>query len=406
MSTRDVLGAIAANTERIASTHVVVLGSGYVGAGAISRLEEDLDSDTDLTWISKNNYHFLHHESHRIIRDETIKNRISIPVNDIKSSDTNFIQGTVTNVNINERTVVLEDERTVDYDYVLVALGSDTTFYSIDGIAENALTLKSRDDAVEIHNKVRQTAKEATREDPATVVVGGTGLSAIQSAGEVAEFRDSHNSPIEIVLVDPFEEIFSHGDAEIQDTLRYHLEKADVDILTNDPIDNITDNWVKFDEHDALEYDIFLWAGSVTGRSTLSGFDLKNQHNRFEVGQDSQTENERVIFIGDSTVIDQSGEHPVPPTPQAAWQAANAVADNITNAIEGHPLKQWTYDDHGTLISIGKIAISHNLNFAGIDAPVQTFGATPAKFLKKGVTACWLANITNWQYALNDRDGR
>ncbi|MFC7166149.1 NAD(P)/FAD-dependent oxidoreductase [Halospeciosus flavus] len=386
------------------STKVVVLGAGYAGAGAIPRLEEELGSDAELTWVSDTDYHFVLHESHRIIRDESVKNKISIPVHDIKSPSTEFVQGEVVDVDTDEREVVLDGDRTVDYDYVLVALGSDTAFYGIDGMAENALTLKNRDDAVQIHNEVQQAAQEATREDPAQVVIGGAGLSGIQSAGEVAEFRDKHNAPIEVYLVEALETIFPPGDAEIQGTLRHHLEKADVNILTNDPIVEATEEEIKFDERDPLGYDVFLWAGGVTGPDALEDVEVENQHNRLEVGQDFQTEDERVFCIGDSAVIDQPGEHPAPPTAQAAWQAADVVGENIANAIQGRPLKRWTYEDHGTLISVGETAIAHEVEIAGMDLPVRTFNSAPAKVLKKGAAARWIAKITDWQRAFDAWD--
>ncbi len=126
------------------------------------------------------------------------------------------MQGEVVDVDVDERVVELADESTVDYDYVLVAIGSETATYGIDGMAEHPLTLKSREDALEIHEQVREAARDATRDDPAQVVIGGAGLSGIQSAGEVAEFRDENHAPIDVTLVEALPEIFPPGNAEIQ----------------------------------------------------------------------------------------------------------------------------------------------------------------------------------------------
>src|SRR6056297_1842993 len=139
------------------SAKVVVLGAGYAGAGAIKQLEEEL-TNADITWVSDNDYHLVLHEAHRVIRDPRVKDKITLPVSDIKSPGTRFVQDTVTGVDTDERTVELEGGDDVDYDYLLVGLGSKTAYYGIPGLDENSLTLKSLDDALQIHEAVADAA--------------------------------------------------------------------------------------------------------------------------------------------------------------------------------------------------------------------------------------------------------
>ncbi|GGL22338.1 NADH dehydrogenase [Halarchaeum grantii] len=375
------------------ATRVVVLGAGYAGAGAVKSLQKHLPERAQLTWVAENDYHFVLHESHRIIRDASVKDKLSIPVDDIKDPETEFVQGDVADVDVDERVVSLADDTTIEYDYVLVAIGSDTATYGIEGMGEHPLTLKSRDDAVEIHEQVKEAARDATRDDPAQVVIGGAGLSGIQSAGEVAEFRDRNHAPIDVTLVEALPEIFPPGNAEIQGALRHRLEERDIDILTDDPITKATEDTIEFDERDALDYDVFLWTGGVTGPAELGDVDVEKEHNRLKAGSNLQTEDERVFAIGDDSLIDQ-GENPAPPTAQAAWQSAEVAGKNIAAAIEGRPLERWTYEDQGTLVSIGETAVAHQVSFEGFDSPVETFGGLPAKTLKKGAAARWINKIT------------
>ncbi|WP_435096138.1 NAD(P)/FAD-dependent oxidoreductase [Halarchaeum sp. P4] len=376
------------------ATRVVVLGAGYAGAGAVKSLQKHLPDRAQLTWVAENDYHFVLHESHRIIRDASVKEKLTIPVDEIKDRETEFIQGEVVDVDVDERVVSLADDSTVEYDYVLVAIGSETATYGIEGMDEHPLTLKSREDALEIHEQVKEAAREATRDDPAQVVIGGAGLSGIQSAGEVAEFRDKNHAPIDVTLVEALPQIFPPGDAEIQGALRHRLEQRDIDILTDDPITKATEDTIEFDERDPLEYDVFLWTGGVTGPSELSDVDVEKEHNRLKAGSNLQTEDERVFAIGDDSLIDQ-GENPAPPTAQAAWQSAEVAGKNIAAAIEGRPLERWTYDDQGTLVSIGEEAVAHDVKFAGFSSPISTFGGFPAKNLKKAAAARWINKITS-----------
>ncbi|WP_158057477.1 NAD(P)/FAD-dependent oxidoreductase [Halorussus halophilus] len=380
--------------------NVVVLGAGYAGAGAIQSLEAELDTtDAELTWISEENYHLVLHESHRVIRDPSVKDKITIPVGDIASRDTEFVQGHVESVDSEDQLVELEDGDSVEYDYLLVAMGSKTAYYGIPGMEENALTLKGLDDALEIHEKVKDAASEASRNDPAKVVIGGAGLSGIQSAGEVAEFRDKHRAPIDIYLVEALEEIMPGQDSELQGTVRRHLEEADVEILTDDPITEATEDAIQFDEGDDLEYDVFVWTGGITGQDAISESGLDNEHNRVTVESNFQTNEDNVFAIGDSAIVDQ-GENPAPPTAQAAWQAAEVVGENIAREMNDQPLKTWTYDDKGTLISIGETAVAHDVDVV----PMRTFNSYPAQFLKKFVAARWIADLTSWPNALQSWD--
>ncbi len=374
--------------------NVVVLGSGYAGAGAITKLQSELGGNVRLTWISDVDYHLVLHEVHRVIRDPSVQSEIAIPVQDIIAPTTQFIQGEITGLDVDERVVELEDGTDVDYDYVLVALGSRTAYYGIPGLEEHSRTLKSLDDALEIHDAVMEASQEATRGEPAQIVIGGAGLSGIQTAGEIAEFRDERRAPIEIHLVEALDEIFPGNDPEIQQALRDLLEDAGVRIHTDDPITEAEDGVIHFDEGDPLEFDAFVWTGGITGREALDGVDLENQHNRVETEATFQTSDERVFAIGDSAIIDQ-GDQPAPPTAQAAWQAADVAGENIARAIEGRPLMTWEHDDKGTVVSVGKKAVAHDVQML----PIDTFGGFPAKNLKKLIAARWIADVTSWNQA-------
>ncbi|QSG02659.1 NAD(P)/FAD-dependent oxidoreductase [Natranaeroarchaeum sulfidigenes] len=373
---------------------VVVLGAGYAGAGAIQQLEKELSGTADLVWISNTDYHLVLHESHRCIRDPAVQESIKIPIEEIKSPGTTFIEDEVVGMDVDKRVIELAESDPVEYDYTLVALGSQTAYYGIPGIEEHSLTLKSLDEALTIHERVKEAAESATRSDPAHVVVGGAGLSGIQTAGEVAEFRDIHNAPIEISLVEALEEIFPSGSGGIQQALREELEDAGVQILTNDPVTEADESTIHFDERNPVEYDVFVWTGGITGRDALESADVEKEHNRVNAESTFETSDERVFAIGDSAIIDQ-GQMPAPPTAQAAWQAAEVAGKNIARAIENRPLETWTHKDKGTVISIGEDAVASDVMFM----PIETFGSVPAQTLKKFIAARWIADLTSWSRA-------
>ena len=110
------------------ATNVAVLGAGYAGAGAVKELQDRAGPNVSITWIADVDYHLVLHESHRIIRNPAVQEKIKIPVQEIANSKTEFVKGEVMDVDANERVVELANGDSVDYDYCLVALGSQTAF--------------------------------------------------------------------------------------------------------------------------------------------------------------------------------------------------------------------------------------------------------------------------------------
>jgi NADH dehydrogenase len=379
---------------------VVVLGSGYAGAGAIQSLESALDGEADITWVSNVDYHLVLHETHRCISDPSVQKKVRIPIDDIKSPDTEFVQATVEGIDTDDRVVHLEDDEQIEFDYLLVGLGTRTAFFGIDGLEENAHTMKSLDDALGIHEHLVEAAREATQTDPAQVVVGGAGLSGIQTAGEVAELRDERDAPIDIHLVEGLDEIFPGNDPSIQSALRERLEARGVNILTGEFIGEVDEETVYIGEETELEYDVLVWTGGITGREAVrdANVDKDERNYRLKAGQTFRTNNERVFAIGDAAMIDQPGDDPAPPTAQAAWQAAEVAGDNISRAIRGQPLKEWKYKNKGTVVSVGHDAVAHDVYVVPF---FDTFGGFAARSLKKAIAARWISDITGVKRAMN-----
>jgi NADH dehydrogenase len=310
----------------------------------------------------------------------------------IKSDATTFRQGVVASVDTDDRVVHLEGGGEVSYDYLMVGVGSRTAFFGIEGLEEHAHTLKGLDDALGIHEDVKQAAREATRTDPAEVVIGGAGLSGIQTAGEVAEYRDDNDAPISTTLVEGLDEVFPGNADSIQRALRKRLEERDVNIMTGEFIGKIDEDTVYIGEDTELEYDVLVWTGGITGQDAVRDMDVdKDERNyRLKAKRTFQTDDERVFAIGDAALIDQDGDDPAPPTAQAAWQAAEVVGENIVRAIRNEPLKRWSYKDKGTVVSVGEAAVAHDVYVVPFK---DTFGGLPAQTLKKAIAARWIRDI-------------
>lgn len=378
------------------ATRVAVLGAGYAGTSAIQRLEEECsDLDAELIWVSDNDYHFVLHEAHRLIRDPNLEDVFTVPIEEIKSPSTEFVRGEVEDIDDDRREIEFDDGSTMDYDYVLDCLGSRTAFFGIEGLEDHALTLKSHDEALEINDRVTAAARDGSADDPARIVVGGAGLSGIQSAAEIAEFREAYDAPIEVYLVEALEHILPGYDAGFQGELRKRLEKRDIEIMTDDPITEADDSAIHFETRDSLEYDVLLWAGGITGLHELEDPNIEREDNRIDADVTLRTDDDRVFALGDAAVVDQDDGDPPPPTAQAAWDGAEVAGENVARAIRGQPLKTWNYEDKGTLVSVGDDVVAHDVVYL----PLSTFGGPGAKYLKKSVTARWIGETASWRRA-------
>ena len=381
------------------SANVVVVGAGYAGAGAVKSFEDEIeDGEAELTWISEHDYHLVLHETHRVIRHPEVESKVAIPVEEIKSPSTNFIRDRVTGVDTDEQTLELQDGEPVGYDYLLLAVGSSTAFFGIDGLREHALTLKSLDDAREIHEAIRTAGEDATQSEPAQVLVGGAGLSGIQIAGEIAGYRDDTHAPIDIKLIEGLDEIFPGNDPEVQGALKKRLLDRDIEILTGDFISEVDENSVYLGE-ESMPYDVLVWAGGIAGREMIADSDLAkdDRSKRLHAESNFQTSDDRVFAIGDTALIDQGGDEQAPPTAEAAWTAAEVAGENLVRALRGAPLKSWQHTDKGTAVSVGEDAVAHDV----MGIPVNTFGGLAARTLKKAIAARWIAEVSSPKRAIS-----
>ncbi|MFC5972484.1 NAD(P)/FAD-dependent oxidoreductase [Halomarina salina] len=397
------------------ATRVVVLGAGYGGCAAVQSLEgEREDRDIDIVWVSATDHHLVLHEAHRCLRTPSVAETISIPVEEVKSPATRFVEATVTGLDVDERRVELDDHDDLAYDYAVVGLGSQTAFFGIDGLEDHALTLKSLDDALTITDRLRDAAREATRDDPAQVVVGGGGLTGIQTAGEIAAWREDRDAPVEVHLVERSGEVFPGHDHEFQGAIQNRLEAHDVHVDTGTAVSSVEDDTIRFEERDPFEYDVLVWAGGVTGQAALDDADVDKEHNRLYTGATLETSDDRVFAIGDSALVHQDAdEGPLteeaiwdsiadedlddvpPPTAEAAWEEGQHIGENVVRAIDGRDRRHWAYMNKGTLVSVGDDAVAHDV----VGVPLNTFGGPGARVIKKAISARWIATVGSWRRA-------
>lgn len=365
------------------SHDVVVIGAGYAGVSAVEAFER-ASLDIDLTIISDEAHHEVKHEIHRIIRSPDLADDLAIPVETIVGPRTAFRQAHVTGIDPESQEVRLDDGGPVEYDYLLVTVGAQTAFYGIPGLEEHAVLLERVDDAVQIHEAITSLASPR-------VVVGGAGLSGIQAAGEIHEM----DANADLTIVEALDDVMPRAPAALQRAVGTAIEERGIRVQTGASIVEATESAVQFEEEDPIPYDVLIWTGGLTGREIEIADGVERERNRFATDRQLRTSDERIFACGDAAAIEQPDGY-APASAQAAWQAAPVAARNVLADIQNRPLAEWTYNDRGTLVSVGEEAFAHDVS----GVPISTFGSIPAKLLKKIVAARWIADAGSYRRAI------
>ncbi|MFB6282485.1 MAG: NAD(P)/FAD-dependent oxidoreductase [Halobacteria archaeon] len=377
--------------------NIIVLGAGYAGAAAVKELEKNVGGG-EVTWISENPYHLVQHQVHRVVRNRDAENDVVVPVGDIKTPETEFVEATVEDVEVEDKHVIT-DRGVFEYEVLLVCLGGKTAFYGIPGLERYSHTLKSLDDALGLREAMVSAARESTTEEPAKVVVGGAGLTGIETAGEIAEYREASNEPVEVKLLEADESIYPPGGEDVRELLVKLLDSKDIETSTGDPISEVDAESVYLDSGSEVDYDVLVWTGGVRGNPTSDQIDVDTHHDRIVARNDFTTSAEDVFVVGDAGKISLNGGY-APMKGSAAWKGGEVAARNLVSALEGEQLENWRYVDEGTVISVGDECVADEIR----KSPVSTFSGYPANHLKKYIAMRWIAHLTDWRRAWGSRD--
>lgn len=375
---------------------LVILGAGYAGVTLARRLEPRLPSDVDLVVIEASEAHLVKHEVHRVIRRPAVADAIQVPLSELFDR-ARVRTDRVTGLDRDTRTVHLADGDDLSYDYAAVCLGSVTADYGIPGVSEHGLPLSSVDDALGIRTAFLSAAGGDTdgvdgREDRAAatdgavdVVVGGAGLSGVQTAGELAALAREQGVDAHVTLLEQLSHVAPNFPANFRHAVHEELESRNVTVSTDTTVERATADTVETDRG-AFGADVFVWTGGITGTDALGG-------DRPLVYDDLRLD-EHTFVVGDAArAVDADGE-PVPASASAAIREARTVAPNLVRLVE-HDLDEpggfrprldpYRFDVPGWIVTVGDGTVAQL-------GPEVVTGA-PARAMKAAVGAGHLSSV-------------
>jgi NADH:ubiquinone reductase (H+-translocating) len=368
-----------------ARPHVVIIGGGFGGLSAAQALKR---APVDVTLIDRRNFHLFQPLLYQIATGSLSPGEITSPLRGVLSKQKNakVLLGEVVDVNPETNAILLADGAIVQYDYLIVSAGAQSSYFGHEEWRKWAPSLKSIEEATQIRHKILYAFEVAERiTDPVvraswlTFVIVGAGPTGVELAGAIGEiaretlrndFRSIHPEEAQIVLMDGSPRVLMPFPEELSRKATKSLERLGVQVRTGVMVKEISREGVTIAQESAeirVDARTVIWAGGVSappiGRTLAKNAQAEtDKSGRIKVEPDLTMPGFRNIFvIGDLAIcLDRSGK-PLPGVAQVAMQGGAYVAKTIIKKINtGEELPPFKYFDKGSLAVIGRAAAVAN----------------------------------------------
>ncbi|MDO8495664.1 MAG: NAD(P)/FAD-dependent oxidoreductase, partial [bacterium] len=327
---------------------IVILGAGFGGLRAaivLGKKSKDLGrKGYQITLIDRNRYHTYT----PLLYEISTTSKETANYLDLKSVTTysvegvlmglsiEFIQSEVSNIDVVNKQIELEDKK-IDYEYLILALGSETNFFDIPGLKEGALELKSLNDAIKIRDAVWEKIESTPTDEQVDIVIGGAGSTGVELAGEVQEWisqmrKEGYSCKTSVTLIDAAPTILSGFEPKIVKRATARLKKLGTNILSEERVTKVEQDKVFLGSGKIVSYDILIWTGGVKANSIAEKLPIKKEK-QGRIGVGGELKN--VYGIGDIVCVHDGEGKPVPMVARAAIIQGSVAAKNIISEIKG-----------------------------------------------------------------------
>ncbi len=375
---------------------VVIIGGGFGGLRAARALKR---APVDVTLIDQRNYHLFQPLLYQVATGSLSPGEIAAPLRSVLSRQKNarVLLGDVVDIDPTAKSVRLADGAQFEYDALIVAVGTQSSYYGHDNWRQWAPSLKSVEEATTIRHKILYAFEVAERlADPVqrrawlTFVIVGAGATGVELAGALGEiarqtlrndFRSILPEEAKIMLLDGAPRVLPPFPEDLSKKAERALGRLGVQVKTGVMVKDIDREGVTFDGpsgQERLDARTVIWAGGVTvpafARVLAKRMNAEtDKSGRIKVSPNLTVPNRPDIYvIGDLALTTGPGGKPLPGVAQVAMQqgtyAGKAIANNIRGKKAPPPFK---YLDKGTLAVIGRAAAVANvfgLHLSGLPA--------------------------------------
>ncbi len=376
---------MARNKKRI-----VVLGGGFAGLECTRKLESHLrnDYDIEIILVSEDNFLLFTPMLPQVASGMIETRHIVMPIRTLCEKAT-FYESSVRNIDPHGKIVTLmgtSEKRGISlhYDYLVVALGSQTNFFGMQDVEHHAYTMKTLNDAVLLRNRVIDMLEQAEnetnpilRKSLLTFVIVGGGFAGIETAGEIMDFLldarkhypKIQKQEIQVIVLEALSSILPGFSEKLAKFANVKLIQRGIDIKLKTAVTSFDGNEVivkklsdtnkdSVDESqlNSIQTKTLVWTAGVTPIDTIKKSIFKTERGKILVNEFLEVSDWPGVFaIGDCCqVTSPKGTKPQPPTAQVAEAQAETAAHNLHALMKNKEKKKYDYEFRGQMAVIGK----------------------------------------------------
>ena len=373
---------------------IVIVGGGAGGLELATRLGRTLGrkKQADILLIDARMTHIWKPLLHEVAAGSL--NSYSDELNYLAQASWNhfrFQPGTMTGLNRENRSITLAatkdtsdtpllPERTIEYDTLVIAVGSHTNDFNTPGAQENCLFLDSREQAERIHQHLISRSMKITEQEGddavTNIAIIGAGATGVELAAELHHAAQlmsryglkSDASNTRITLIEGGNRVLPALPERISKGVQLQLNRIGIHTMTDTLVSQINESNLNTRDGNIIETDVTIWAAGIKGPEFLQNLDglESNRTNQLLVRPTLQTTLDDNIFaLGDcascTITLKNSEAFTVPPRAQAAHQQASLLAKSLQRHLQKQELLNFEYRDYGSLISLSSHSAVGNL---------------------------------------------
>lgn len=350
---------------------VVIVGGGFAGIELVRQLEDRFQ----VVLIDKNNFHTFQPLLYQVATAGIEADSIVFPLRKIFKGydDFYFRMAEVTALHPEQNTIVTNIGE-LHYDYLVLATGTDTSFFGNEKLRALTLQMKSVREALDMRSYILQNFEKALttdegpeREALLDYVIAGAGPTGVELAGALAELK-RHVLPndypeidferMQIYLIDGSPRVLaSMSEASSRKALDY-LKEMGVDVWVNTRVTDYDGFTITTNAGRTLHTKTLIWAAGVKG-VPVQGLkpEVVNGAGRIFTDRQCKVNGYANIFVaGDASLVQGDNEYPNghPQVAQVAIQQGKLIGKNLVAGLKGKSLKNFRYRDKGSMATIGR----------------------------------------------------
>ena len=342
---------------------VVILGGGFGGLTAARALTKI----ADVTVVDRHNFQTFLPLLYQVSTAGLAADHVAYPIRGaLRKTGAKFRMASPISIDHKNKQVKLDSSELLDFDHLIIALGSTTADFGIPGVSEFALGMKTVHEALTIRAEVMRRFEDLCRFEDDTrfsISVVGGGPTGVEMAGAMAELvrgplkSDQANAAahIDVRLIEAGDRLLPPFSPSISARTKKDLEKLGVKVLLNTAVKEIEHRKIILKDGTSLASEITIWAAGVKGSPAMLQLNLPTVGNRLSVDQTLQVKNYPNIWaLGDiAGAVGKNGK-PLPMVAAVAIQQGKFIAKQMQRLIKNKPLKEFSYLDKGSMATIGR----------------------------------------------------